>query len=128
MKPKTWGALGAGLAGLGMVAGAVGAHALKGLHERLGTASTWETASTYHFLHALALCVVALALRHRSHRLFEWSARLFFLGTLVFSGSLYLYSCGAGKWLAHVTPFGGFALIVGWVVFAIGWARIDRDG
>ena len=109
-----------------MITGAIGAHALEKLHTELGTADTWETASTYHFFHALALCVVALVMRHHSHRLFNWSARLFLVGMLVFSGSLYLYACGFGKWLAHITPFGGFTLIVAWACLAVGWIRIDK--
>jgi uncharacterized membrane protein YgdD (TMEM256/DUF423 family) len=44
---------------------------------------------------------------------------LFLIGTVCFSGSLYLMAF-TGLNLGYVTPFGGVAFMVGWLVMAIG--------
>ena len=41
-------------------------------------------------------------------------------GSLLFSGSLYALALGAPRIVGLVTPFGGLAFLVGWVVLA--WA------
>ena len=47
---------------------------------------------------------------------------LFLIGTLVFSGSLYLLALTGIKWLGAVTPLGGLAFIAGWACLAAaGW-------
>ena len=40
------------------------------------------------------------------------------LGTLLFSGSLYVLLAGAPTWLGVVTPVGGLCLILGWLLAA----------
>ena len=96
--------------------GAFGAHALRG---RLDAAALqiWHTAVEYQFWHALALLAIASAAPHRSRL---WSAVIvsFVFGILLFSGSLYLLALGAPHWLGFVTPFGGGALILGWLLLA----------
>ncbi|MGB1139786.1 MAG: DUF423 domain-containing protein, partial [Halioglobus sp.] len=70
--------------------GAFGAHALKA---RLDDYSlgVFETAVQYHFYHSLALLAVGmLALSQPQTTLLKSSGWLFFLGILVFSGSLYI--------------------------------------
>ena len=139
MSPQGWGAWGATFAGLGVVTGAIGAHALKGTFATLGTAEIWDTASTYQLAHGIALVLTALAAFLASHLRgvdaasvtvmkgpLVWASRLFLGGIILFSGSLYLYAVGAGKFWAHVTPFGGFAFILGWFVFAYALLRLRR--
>ena len=48
-----------------------------------------------------------------------WS---FFIGTLIFSGSLFILVLSGKTWLGAITPIGGTALIVGWVAFAMALA------
>jgi uncharacterized membrane protein YgdD (TMEM256/DUF423 family) len=54
------------------------------------------------------------------------AGKLFIIGTVIFSGSLYLltYISIAGidrlKWIGAITPIGGVILIIGWVLLAIG--------
>jgi uncharacterized membrane protein YgdD (TMEM256/DUF423 family) len=98
-----------------VVLGAFGAHALRGVldapHREL-----WRTATSYHLWHALAL-VLAVSLGHgRSSRVATLS---FALGIVLFSGSLYALALGAPRWVGIVTPFGGLAFIVGWVVLGL---------
>lgn len=72
---------------------------------------TWQTAVLYHLVHAVVLMVLAISGgRWRSGP--WWS---FFLGILVFSGSLYVLSLTGVKRLGMVTPFGGVAFLIGWL-------------
>jgi uncharacterized membrane protein YgdD (TMEM256/DUF423 family) len=45
---------------------------------------------------------------------------MFVVGTVIFSGSLYMLSMTDKKWLGMITPFGGLAFIAGWACIA--WA------
>jgi uncharacterized membrane protein YgdD (TMEM256/DUF423 family) len=105
------------LVALATVLGALGAHALQGRLEPSQLA-VYETAVRYHFYHALGLLGIGLASRQLNSRALRISATLILLGIVLFSGSLYGLSFGAPRWLGVVTPVGGVALIVGWLLFA----------
>lgn len=93
--------------------GAFGAHALKSLLDEYGK-SIYETAVHYQMFHTVALLAVAL-LQHIYKSLNLGPAGwAFILGTLLFSGSLYLLAVTGQKWLGAVTPFGGLAFLFGW--------------
>jgi uncharacterized membrane protein YgdD (TMEM256/DUF423 family) len=73
----------------------------------------------YHFYHALGLFVVAwLAERHPSG-LAQGAGWAFAFGIVVFSGSLYLLSATGTRWLGAITPIGGLAFLLGWVLLAL---------
>lgn len=97
-----WRRIGAVIAAIGVAAGAFGAHAL-GEHPRL---ETWKIAAHYQLLHGIALCLPGLP---RVTRI------LLLVGTLIFAGSLYLLVLLDQPWSGAVTPFGGLALIAGWL-------------
>lgn len=102
-----------------VILGAFGAHALKTRLDAYGQ-GVWETAVQYHFYHALALLAVGiLALGQPQSTLLRSSGWLFLLGTLVFSGSLYLLALSGTRWLGAVTPIGGLAFIGGWACLAV---------
>ena len=44
---------------------------------------------------------------------------LFLLGSLVFSGSLYVLATTGLRWLGAITPIGGVAMIAAWVALAV---------
>ncbi len=90
--------------------GAFGAHALKGTLVTNATTEVWKTAVLYHFLHALALLVLA-ALPSVNRP----AAGLFVAGIVIFSGSLYLLALTNVKWLGAITPLGGLCFLVGWL-------------
>ena len=98
---------------------------VKTLRQRLDDYSrgVFETAVQYHFYHSLALLVVGmLALSQPQTVLLKSSGWLFFIGILIFSGSLYLLSITGHRWLGAVTPLGGLSFIAGWACLAaIGW-------
>jgi uncharacterized membrane protein YgdD (TMEM256/DUF423 family) len=113
----------ASLSGMLAVAfGAFGAHALKGRLDDYAL-GVFQTAVQYHFYHSLALLAVGiLALSQPQTALLKTSGWMFFLGILVFSGSLYLLSISGMRWLGAITPLGGLAFLAGWACLAAtGW-------
>jgi len=106
-------AIGAGLALVGVAAGAFASHGLEG---RLSAdaLATFETGVRYQIYHALALLAVAWAARHWPDALWAGSGWLFVAGVALFSGSLYALALGAPRWLGAITPFGGTAFLAGW--------------
>lgn len=107
----------------GFLAVALGAFGAHGLQARLTDAadgakrlSWWQTAAHYHLAHAIALALVALLIAKVPRAQLAGSA--FVVGTLLFSGSLYLMALGAPRWLGAVTPFGGLSFLLGWAWLA----------
>ena len=94
--------------------GAFGAHALKDTLHSHEMADVWNKAVLYHFIHAIALFV--LALFGTANRGAWW---LLFAGIVLFSGSLYVMALSNLRWLGAITPFGGLCFLVGW-----GWLII----
>lgn len=115
-------ALGALSAAVSVVLGAAAAHALGNLP---AAAQSWfHTALQYQQFHALGLLAVGLiAARLPASRWITAAGWLMALGTLLFSGNLYLRSLADFHALHAVTPFGGGAFIVGWLALAIGVIR-----
>jgi uncharacterized membrane protein YgdD (TMEM256/DUF423 family) len=114
----------AGVLGLtGVALGAMGAHALKATLLERGMMNAWETSARYHLFHAVAALGVAAWVRTRpsdpAARGMFWAVRLWLLGTVLFSGSLYWLAVGGPRWLGPVTPFGGVALMIGWLLVAL---------
>jgi uncharacterized membrane protein YgdD (TMEM256/DUF423 family) len=109
-----WGAV---LGGLGVALGAFGAHGLKDKVTEKALV-VFETGVRYQLLHALALLAVA-ALVRSGHPAAVRCVPWFLGGIALFSGSLYALTAGAPRALGMVTPFGGAALIVGWVLLAL---------
>jgi uncharacterized membrane protein YgdD (TMEM256/DUF423 family) len=106
-------ATGSVLAGLGVVFGAFGAHALKAsLSPKM--LSTFETGVRYQMYSALGLLALAWAISRWPERRVVPAAWLLLAGTVVFSGSLYLLVLTGARWFGAITPIGGVALIAGW--------------
>lgn len=111
------------LVALATVAGAFGAHALKGVlsPERM---STYQTAVQYQFFHAAGLFSLGLLANRYPHRLIHVAGALLLAGILIFSGSLYLIVAGAPSWLGAITPVGGLLMIAAWLVAALALRRM----
>ena len=120
-------AAGALVAGLCVAGGAFGAHALRSMvaPERL---ATFETAMRYGLVHGVALVALgALATAHVSlGPLARRVATLWGAGLALFTGSLVLLVLLDVPALGIVTPFGGVALIGGWLWLALGLLRHGR--
>lgn len=114
----------AGIAGLtGVTLGALGAHALKATLIERGMSVAWETGARYHLFHALALLGLAAWERAQpagaAARLVAATSWCWIVGSILFSGSIYWLALGGPRWLGPVTPFGGLALMAGWLLVAI---------
>jgi len=105
----------AALCFLAVALGAFGAHGLRSTLEAHGMLDVWNKAVFYHFIHAIALLVLALY-----GTLNRGACLLLLIGILIFSGSLYLLALTNLRWLGAVTPFGGLCFLAGWawLVFA----------
>jgi uncharacterized membrane protein YgdD (TMEM256/DUF423 family) len=111
---------------LAVLLGAFGAHALRGRLEGLADGARrlewWQTASSYHLAHALALGLAALLVGRSASSATIVAGWAFALGIVLFSGSLYVMSLSGVRALGAVTPFGGLAFLVGWA--ALLWAAL----
>ena len=119
---------GALMALLGVAIGAFGAHGLKPfLSEQMLAA--FETGVRYHLIHALGMLTAGLSLVYAPIRNFRWAGWAFFLGIVLFSGSLYVMSISGVRGLGIVTPLGGLCFIVGWGLLARGyWKAFPSQG
>jgi uncharacterized membrane protein YgdD (TMEM256/DUF423 family) len=121
-----------GILGLtGVALGALGAHALQDVLRENGTALSWETGARYHIYHALALLALAAVLPPTAAKPVgrDWltlAGRCFFIGVVLFSGSLYGYALGGPHFLVYITPFGGLTLLLGWTLVIVHFARMAR--
>jgi uncharacterized membrane protein YgdD (TMEM256/DUF423 family) len=78
----------------------------------------------YHLWHALGIMLVGLSAAVVPDGLWLRASGLLLLaGVVLFSGSLYVLALGAPRWLGAVTPFGGAALILGWLAYAVAALR-----
>jgi uncharacterized membrane protein YgdD (TMEM256/DUF423 family) len=120
---KNWIIITAISGALAVVLGALGAHALKAVLPDAQLAS-FETAVRYQMYHALAMLLTVIIARHTGVTL-QVTLWCFAIGTLLFSGSIYLlatiplHGIEALRMLGPLTPVGGILLIVGWVALAV---------
>ena len=120
-----WSAIAAVFLALAVGMGAFGAHGLKARLDAYHL-DIYRTAVLYHFLHALGMLIVATL--PRTGTLSAESANsvcwLLAAGILIFSGSLYLLAVTGVSALGAITPFGGVAFILGWLLLA--WKLVRR--
>jgi uncharacterized membrane protein YgdD (TMEM256/DUF423 family) len=99
---------------LAVALGAFGAHWFKPTLEANNLVDVWNKAVLYHFIHAIALFVLALV--GSSNRGAWW---LLFTGIIVFSGSLYAMGLANVRALGGITPIGGLCFLAGWLWLVI---------
>jgi len=80
---------------------------------------TYETAVKYHFWHVLALVAVALLIDKFNTTYLQVSGWSFVVGIVIFSGSLYVLCFTGISKLGAITPIGGLALILGWIMLVV---------
>ena len=102
---------------LAVAFGAFGAHLLKA-HLGADQLVTYETGVRYQMYHTFALLAVALAYAKWPGKALAASGWLFIIGTVLFSGSLYVLSLTGMQWVVFATPLGGLAFIAGWLCMA----------
>ncbi|MDQ0232213.1 DUF423 domain-containing protein [Metabacillus malikii] len=107
---------------LAVALGAFGAHGLEGkIPEKY--IKTWQTGVTYQMFHAGGLFVIAFLI-DKLGNIGQLTAAgwLFFIGIILFSGSLYVLSVTQISVLGAITPLGGLSFLGGWLL--IGYIAI----
>src|SRR5437773_10170123 len=104
----------AALCFLAVAFGAFGAHSLKQTLETHGMLDVWNKAVLYHFIHALALLVLALCVT--ANRSAWW---LLFAGIFIVSVSLYVMALTNLDCLGAITPIVGLCFLAGWAWLVI---------
>lgn len=108
---------------LGVAMGAFGAHALK---EKLSEPMivVYNTAVQYHLVHAIGLLAVGCVARWRPESpLVNAAGWALLSGIVLFSGSLYGLAISEVSALGMITPMGGVAFLLGWLLLALGVLR-----
>jgi uncharacterized membrane protein YgdD (TMEM256/DUF423 family) len=130
MNTYLWMRVGAIWGFLAVAIGAFGAHGLKdrfkSLGDQFGPLATerpegiFQTATHYHAYCALAILAVGLlAATGRGGTALPVAGWSLLLGSVIFSGSLYVLAATGIKWLGAITPIGGLFMLVGWLALAI---------
>ena len=104
------------------VAVALGAFAAHGLKSRLAPdmLAVFEVGVRYQFYHGLALLAFSLGGEKLWRSAWAWRAcAAWIVGSLVFSGSLYLLAVSDIRWFGAITPIGGVAFLLGWLFAAL---------
>ncbi len=120
------------LGALSVAMGAFAAHTLKELVSEYAM-SIFETAVRYQFYHVFALLAVGILYQQFGGKMLKWAGRLFILGIILFSGSLYALAVVKGavlpgyKWLGPITPLGGLCFIGGWICLFIALLKKDSQ-
>ena len=115
---------------LGVALGAFSAHGLDRFLELRGhdadliakRLDQFEIGVRYHLIHSVALLALA-ALPFGSPAVRQWVCRLFVLGLVLFSGSLYALALTDTPLLGAITPIGGLCWIVAWLVLLLAARR-----
>ena len=104
-------------AALAILFGAFGSHALK---EKLTSEQLeiYDIATRYLMFHALGIFAIGILGYQVPSVVLTWPLLIMIFGILIFSGSLYLISLAGYKKLGMVTPIGGLALIISWLMVA----------
>ena len=113
-------ATGAVSAALSVVLGAFAAHGLK---TRLPQEilAVFQTGVQYQFYHSLGLILVGILTQlYKGSSLLPAAGLIMIAGILLFSGSLYVISTTGIRSLGLITPIGGMAFIVAWLMLAVG--------
>ena len=110
------------LLALGIVIGALAAHALQKVLEPRQLESL-HTAVNYQLFNALGLLAIGILMRSEELPALKVVAALLIAGIVCFSGGIYIMLAGAPRFLGLVTPVGGLLLISAWGWFAVGMLR-----
>lgn len=104
---------------VGVALGAFGAHGLEATLQANGRADTFETANRYHMIHALALIAVAWLSTLTPGRWSHIAGWAFVVGSVLFSGSLYVLAIFDIGFMGAIAPIGGVSLLIGWAALGI---------
>ncbi len=98
--------------------GAFGAHGLKNIVTK-EMLVIFHTGVEYQFYHALGLFCVAFIAHFSESKQIKIAGYSMVFGILIFSGSLYAMTFTGITLLGAITPIGGVAFILSWVLLAL---------
>ena len=110
---------------LAVALGAFGAHILKKMITP-DMLEVYKTGVQYHFYHTFALLATGILLHLQPSKSLKTAAYLFMAGIVLFSGSLYALAITNIKVLGIITPFGGVAWLIAWLLLAIHFGKYTR--
>ncbi|KPJ76287.1 MAG: hypothetical protein AMJ54_12185 [Deltaproteobacteria bacterium SG8_13] len=113
---------------LGIVAGALGAHALQGLLEQTGGTGNYLLATDYLFYHGLGLIAVGIVKGRGARAPIDLAGWLLVTGSVLFQGNLYLIALADLRTFQALTPAGGVCLMAGWLAMAVAAIRTGAGG
>ena len=113
---------------LGVVAGALGAHAVRELLEQSAGTGNYLLATDYMFYHGLSLIAAGVLKDRGCPAPVDLAGWLFIAGSILFQGNLYLIALAEVKTLQSMTPVGGLCLMAGWLALAIAAVRSKTNG
>lgn len=117
------------LAAISIAFGAFGAHSLKEANVSQDAVSIFDTAVRYQFYHVFALLIAAILYKDFPFKTTLWACRLFIIGIILFSGSLYFLTWVKAavvpgyNYVGAITPVGGLAFIGGWICLLVSFFR-----
>lgn len=112
---------------LAVMLGAFGAHAIQDMLS-VKQMATWQTASEYHFYHALALTGLGIWSEKKDMNIFTRASGFFMItGILLFAGSLYLLALSGISMLGMITPIGGLLFIFAWLSWIVSASSSRSD-
>ena len=107
---------------LGVVAGAMGVHALRDVLDAKAL-NTFETGVRFQMYHALALLAVGTLAGRWKTGFVKLSGVLFTAGVVLFSGSLYILAITGIGVFGAIAPLGGLSLMAAWTSLIVGAIR-----
>jgi len=110
---------------IAVIAGAFGAHVIKGILVQEGQYAVFTTGVSFCFYHAFALIFTGIIYKSFPHKIVRQAAWLFLIGTILFSGSLWVMNLlsvigGSLGPAGVITPIGGLCFILGWLFLFLG--------
>ncbi len=108
---------------LAVALGAFGAHGLKNIVTK-DMLVIFHTGVEYQFYHALGLFCVSFVGSFNDTKRVKIAGYSMILGIFIFCGSLYTIAFTSMKIFGAITPIGGVAFIVAWVLLALAIKKI----
>lgn len=121
--------IGAVLGFLAVALGAFGAHALEDLLVKNDYQAVWETGVQYQMFHAVAILVIGVLMSKNvigNVKSLRVAATAMLIGTILFSGSLYVMAVTKITVLGAITPIGGIAFLIGWVALMMAAKQVKN--
>lgn len=117
---------------IGIILGALGAHALKEkYHLPTEQLESYKTGVLYQLIHSIGIIITGILAFKFPQKKLVLVGILFFIGIIFFSGSIYLLSTRSitnlnVSFLGPITPLGGLIFICGWILLAIKFIKNDK--